>query len=52
MYTAKSFAAPRVTRELLREWGEAVWTATDLVEREFRNRLEHAALLGLVLGKL
>lgn len=52
MHTAKAFAAPRVTRDLLREWGEAVWTASDLVEREFRNRLESSALRGLILGRI
>lgn len=50
--TAKSVAAPRVTRELLQEWGEAIWTAADLVEREFGNRLQRAAIKGLILGRL
>lgn len=52
MYTARAIAAPRVTRDLLREWGEAAWTAADLVEREFRNRLERAAVRGLILGRI
>jgi len=42
LYTAKSFVAPVVSARLSREWGEALWTASDLATSAFHAELAEA----------
>jgi hypothetical protein len=48
LYTAAHVLAPSVATSLAHEWGEALWTATDLAHREFNEQLRAASLRGIL----
>lgn len=50
LYTAKAVHVARVSHEIAQEWGECVWTAADLCDREFQARLDDRAVRSLIIG--
>lgn len=52
LHTIQSVAAPRVSVQIAREWGEALWTSPREADAEFQKRLRGATMTALITGRI